>query len=138
MVAALVLLAVAGVGFMGGLLVGRPAAETYTVLVYLKTTAKDNDKGGVRKALERLHPDGAIRFVTKQQASAKAKKMFSDDPDALKYMTPDNLPESFEADLVTRSISCKGISPIRKMPSVDSLVVVRKYHDGVPAATIGC
>ncbi|MER7009165.1 permease-like cell division protein FtsX [Dactylosporangium sp. NPDC000555] len=138
LVAALVLLAVAGAGFVGGFLFGRPAAEKYTVWVYLKTDANDSDKVEVRKALERLHPDNAIRFVTKEQAEAKAKETFHDYPDALKYMTAENLPESFEADLVTRSITCKDISPIWKMEGVEKVTVGRKYHDDVPGATIGC
>jgi cell division protein FtsX len=138
MVAAFVLLAVAGAGFVGGFLVGRPAVEKYTVWVYLKTDANDSDKVEVHRALERLRPDGAIRFVTKEQAAAKAKETFRDNPDALKYMTSDNLPDSFEADLVTRTITCKGISPIWKMAGVDKVKVGRKYHDDVPGAQIGC
>jgi cell division protein FtsX len=138
MVAAFVVLAVAGAGFVGGFLVGRPAAEKYTVWVYLKADANDGDKAEVRKALVRLHPDGAIRFVTREQAAAKAKAMFHDYPDALTSMTPENLPESFEANLVTRSLTCKGISPISKLAGVDTVKVGRKYHDDVPGAEIGC
>jgi cell division protein FtsX len=137
-VAALVLLAVAGAGFVGGFLVGRPAADKYTVLVYFKTDANDRDKVEVHRALERLRPDGAIRFVSKEQAAAKAKETFRDNPEALKYMTSEHLPESFEADLVTRTITCKGISPIRNMAGVDEVKVGRKYHDDVPGAQIGC
>jgi hypothetical protein len=127
-----------GAGFVGGFLVARPPAERYTIWVFLKTGAGDGDKAGVRAALERLHPDGAIRFVTKEQAAAKAQETFRDYPDTLKYMTADNLPESFEADLVTRTFTCDGISPIGKMAGVDRLAVGRMYHDKVPGAQLGC
>jgi cell division protein FtsX len=137
-VAMLALLVVAGAGFAGGFLVGRPPVERYTVVVYLKTDAGEGDKAAVRGALERLHPDGAIRFVTKEQAAAKAGETFRDNPDALKYMTPDNLPESFEADLATRAITCADITPIWKLAGVDRVLVGRKYHDDVPGAQIGC
>ncbi|WP_426514628.1 permease-like cell division protein FtsX [Dactylosporangium sp. McL0621] len=136
--AALVLLLVAGAGFAGGFLAGRPPAERYLVTVYMKTDAGDADKAGVRKALEGLHPDGAVRYVTKEQAAAKAQETFKDNAEVLKYMTADNLPESFEADVVTRTITCAGIAPIWKLTGVDKVTVLRKYHGKVPGAQIGC
>jgi cell division protein FtsX len=135
--AVLVLLAVAGAGFGGGFLVGRPPAEKYTIIVSLKD-ASDDDKTAVRRALEGLDPDGAVRFVSKDQAAAKARDTFRDYPDVLKNMTPENLPESFEADLVTRAFTCKPVTPIRKMPGVDTMMVARKFHGDVPGAQIGC
>ena len=136
--AALVLLLVAGAGFAGGLLAGRPPAERYNIRVMLEKDAGEADQAGVRTALEGLHPDGAVRFVTREQAAARMQETYKDRPDVLKYTTAENLADSFEADLVTRAVTCAGITGLRDLPGVDVVTFVRRPHGTVPGAQIAC
>ncbi|MFI5909915.1 permease-like cell division protein FtsX [Dactylosporangium sp. NPDC051541] len=136
-VAVPVLLIVAAAGFAGGYLAGRPAAELYSIHVYFKQDVSEGDKAAVRRALEALGPD-TLRLVSKEEAASRAQETFKDYPEALKTMTAENLPESFEAEITTREFTCKGVTPIGKMTGVDDLVVGKKYHGDVPGAQIGC
>jgi cell division protein FtsX len=122
---AVALILVSGAAFGAGYLVGRPAKEQYTISVFMKKDATQADKDGVRAALEALDPVDGVRFETKEEAVANAQRTFRDNPEALEYMTAENLPESFRATITRRDLTCAEIRPIPKLSGVDTFLVGR-------------
>ena len=58
-------------------------------------------------------------------AAANAQETFRDNPEALEYMTAENLPESFRATITRRDLTCAEIRPIPKLSGVDTFFVGR-------------
>jgi cell division protein FtsX len=110
----------------------------YRVTVFLAHDITAEHKAAVRSALAGLHPVDGIAFESREQAWAKFREMFKDRPDLVNSTKLEYLPESFHLTTTGAEFDCAALAPVRALPGVEDVTVVRTPTEGRPGAVIGC
>lgn len=116
---------------------GQPRHE-YRVAVFLDHDITAGQKAAVEAALGRLPAVNAITFESREQAWAKFQEAFKGQPDLVAKAKPEDMPESFRLTTTGAEFDCAALAPVRALPGVDMINVVRPAKDGDPGVVVDC
>jgi len=140
-IAVVALLVGAGAAFSGLLLTGwrQQPERHYTVVVFFKTDVTAAQQDAARAVLAKIPATGGVRLETSEEAYAKFKEAFKDQPQLVGTMTADAMPQSFWLSTASRKdFDCTLVHPLGGTPGVDQYIVTQSPRDGHPGAKVGC
>ncbi|SCE69571.1 hypothetical protein GA0074695_0379 [Micromonospora viridifaciens] len=98
-----------------------PARGTATdVSIFLKMDVTDQQRSAVRRALAADPVVRTVRFVSREDALARYRKIFEDKPELVAAVKAEQLPESFRIKLAGQYAGLAA--RIGRMPGVDDMV----------------
>ncbi|WP_229075385.1 permease-like cell division protein FtsX [Actinoplanes sp. DH11] len=114
--------------------------RTFELTVELEPAATEAQKSAIRSELESASADvsGEVRFETREEALARFREQWKDDPERVAGVQVESMSESFRWTAEAREFDCTPVPAIRQMSGVDRLWVVGNATAGRPAVEIGC
>ena len=100
MLVALLIVGITAIGFVKARAEGdRIQQDASTVKVFLKDTVSDQQINALQDSLRRNGDVASVKYVNKQEALTRAKKLFKETPDIIRNISGNPFPASLEATL---------------------------------------
>ncbi|MEU4564395.1 permease-like cell division protein FtsX [Actinoplanes sp. NPDC023936] len=110
--------------------------RSYEVTVELSESATEEHKSAIRSELD--DAPGEVVFENREEALARFRKEWKDDPERVAGVQVESMSESFRLTSEGREFDCAPIPRIRELPGVERLWVVMEPTASRPGAEIGC
>lgn len=117
-VTVLALVVSAGCGALPVPAAHRSPTPAGTVLVDLSHDVTAQQKQLIASALRSIPGVQSVVYVSQEESYRRAKKIFKDRPDMLKYLRPEALSDMYQVRLTDRGKAQQVIAKVRGMPGV--------------------
>lgn len=123
MLVALMIVGVTAVGFSRAQSEGaRIQQDAGIVKVFIKDSATDDEVNALKIDLERNVNVSSVEFVSREQALARAKKLFEETPGVMENLPGNPFPASLDAKLKDPSLMQQVAKTMEGQPGVDEVV----------------
>lgn len=110
------------------LVVDDGARNRYIVTVFLADNVTAADQTAVASTLSRLYPKSRVELRGREQTVEYVRKYFKDSD----IIDGSEVGQSFHVDVVSTSIDCAALGPVKKMSGVRLVLVVQPPAEGRP------
>ena len=110
----------------------------FEVTVTLQDEATDEQKSAIRAELAELPAGDEVRFETREQALARYRKSWEDDPERVAGVQVESMSEAFHVTATGRDFDCSPIPGIRELAGVERTWVVLRPNGSRPGAELAC
>lgn len=139
-VAVLALVVGAGAATSVLLLTGwrKPVDREFLVTVFVDQDITAAQQAAVRAEMAKLPVRDGVRFESQDEAFAKFKEVWKDQPDRITGVRAGDLPASFQVTVVGAEFDCAPLRGIRALPGVEKPVVMMTPTKTAPGGELGC
>ncbi|XVU23769.1 permease-like cell division protein FtsX [Actinoplanes sp. CA-054009] len=130
--------AAGGVGYLLYAGFEKPVERSYDISVFLKPEATEAQKKAIHDQLAKVPHEGEVRFENRDQALARFKELWKDEPSFAEQVNAKSLPESYRLTSKVAAFDCAPMKVAGQMAGVNDVVIVMYPVKNEPGGSIRC